>query len=157
VKNSTSDLFINNCDEFIYYDDLVRVSGRRPAGRPAPPPPAEKAGPTPKKAPAGKTAEKEAEVKPAEPVEEKRTGPSVAGAFRLLADTIEMMRADRDDEEGIWAGELKLAMKRRNPGFNEKAHGFRSFSDLLLEAEKSGLLKLDAQKEAGGYRVKPVE
>src|ERR1700691_194428 len=24
VKNSTSDLFINNCDEFIYYDDLVR-------------------------------------------------------------------------------------------------------------------------------------
>src|SRR5215510_7699809 len=24
VKKSTSDLFINNCDEFIYYDDLVR-------------------------------------------------------------------------------------------------------------------------------------
>src|SRR5487761_2801384 len=24
VKNSTSDLFLNNCDEFIYYDDLVR-------------------------------------------------------------------------------------------------------------------------------------
>src|SRR5256712_8430085 len=25
VKNSTSDLFINNCDEFLYYDDLVRA------------------------------------------------------------------------------------------------------------------------------------
>src|ERR1700685_1567591 len=30
VKNSTSDLFINNCDEFMYYDDLVR---KEPKGR----------------------------------------------------------------------------------------------------------------------------
>src|ERR1700741_2434473 len=29
VKNSTSDLFINNCDEFIYYDDLVRKEPSR--------------------------------------------------------------------------------------------------------------------------------
>src|SRR5438876_8995759 len=26
VKNSTSDLFINNCDQFLYYDDLVRAA-----------------------------------------------------------------------------------------------------------------------------------
>src|SRR5947199_5702785 len=39
VKNSTSDLFISNCDEFIYYDDLVRVEEvkkRRNVQRPAP-------------------------------------------------------------------------------------------------------------------------
>src|SRR5689334_24435915 len=29
VKQSTSDLFITNCDEFIYYDDLVRSNPRR--------------------------------------------------------------------------------------------------------------------------------
>src|ERR1700722_13188744 len=40
VKNSTSDLFINNCDEFIYYDDLVRKerSHRRPPAAAARPP-----------------------------------------------------------------------------------------------------------------------
>src|SRR5690606_28416243 len=32
VKNSTSDLLIANCDEFIYYDDLVRAQAR-PKGR----------------------------------------------------------------------------------------------------------------------------
>src|SRR6187399_1818649 len=39
VKNSTSDLFINNCDEFIFYDDLVRekkkAAARRTAKTPA--------------------------------------------------------------------------------------------------------------------------
>jgi uncharacterized protein (TIGR00288 family) len=39
VKSSTSDLLINNCDEFIFYDDLVRDQQRRrraPAKRKAP-------------------------------------------------------------------------------------------------------------------------
>jgi uncharacterized protein (TIGR00288 family) len=30
VKSSTSDLLIANCDEFIYYDDLVRVAKKSP-------------------------------------------------------------------------------------------------------------------------------
>src|SRR5471030_1611368 len=33
VKNSTSNLLIANCDEFIYYDDLVRVQKAKPAPR----------------------------------------------------------------------------------------------------------------------------
>jgi uncharacterized LabA/DUF88 family protein len=33
VKNSTSDLLIANCDEFIFYDDLVRESQRDILGR----------------------------------------------------------------------------------------------------------------------------
>ena len=36
VKNSTSDLFLNNCDEFIYYDDLVRTEPSRCAAGPRP-------------------------------------------------------------------------------------------------------------------------
>src|SRR4029453_15395038 len=103
----------------------------------------------PTQAPAPAAAAKSAEEKPA--AEEKSNGPSVAGALNLLAETLEAMRAERDDDEGLWAGEVKLAMKRRNPGFNERAHGFRSFSDLLIEAQKRGVLKLDPQKASGGY------
>jgi uncharacterized protein (TIGR00288 family) len=143
VKKSTSDLFINNCDEFIYYDDLVRAAAakKRPVKASA-------------QAPVPAASAKSTDEKPAE---EKSNGPSVAGALNLLAETLEAMRAERDDDEGLWAGEVKLAMKRRNPGFNERAHGFRSFSDLLIEAQKRGVLKLDPQKASGGYRVHPVE
>jgi uncharacterized protein (TIGR00288 family) len=137
VKKSTSDLFINNCDEFIYYDDLVRVAAAKLPGKTATQMPAA----APNTRPAG----------------EKASGPSVAAALKLLAETLEAMRAERDDDDGIWASQVKLAMKRRNPGFNERAHGFRSFSDLLLEAKKRGLLQLDPKQSAGGYRVKPVE
>lgn len=134
VKKSTSDLFINNCDEFIYYDDLVRAAAKKKSNKSAEPaPPAT-----------------------AKAAEEKRSGPSVAGALDLLTETLEALRGERDADEGIWASEMKNAMKRRNPGFNESAHGFRSFSDLLLEAQKRGLLKLDP-KSSGGYRVRPLE
>src|SRR5688572_30399317 len=101
VKKSTSDLFINNCDEFIYYDDLVRAAAakRTPVKAPTQ---------TPARAAAGKAVgEKPAEEKPAE---EKSNGPSVAGALNLLTETLEAMRAERDDDEGLWAGEVKLAM-----------------------------------------------
>jgi uncharacterized protein (TIGR00288 family) len=135
VKKSTSDLFINNCDEFIYYDDLVRAAATK----------------KPPKASA------QTPHTPAKPAEEKPSGPSVAGALDLLTETLEAMRAERDEDEGIWASQVKLAMKRRNPGFNERAHGFKSFSDLLLEAQKRGLLKLDPKMSAGGYRVQPLE
>src|SRR6188768_2786132 len=95
VKNSTSDLFINNCDEFIYYDDLARAAAKRPARAPAQ---------TRTAAAVAKTSE--------DKTEEKTNGPSVAGALKLLTETLEAMRTDRDDEDGLWAGEVKLAMKR---------------------------------------------
>ena len=37
VKNSTSDLLIANCDEFIYYDDLVREKAKKQTQRKAAP------------------------------------------------------------------------------------------------------------------------
>ena len=51
---------------------------------------------------------------------------------------------------------LEQALKRRNPGFNERAHGFRSFNDLLKAAEKAGILQLEADEKSGGYTVRPV-
>ena len=52
---------------------------------------------------------------------------------------------------------LKPALKRRNPGFNERAHGFKSFNDLLRAAEKSGILTMEKNAKLGQFSVRPVE
>jgi uncharacterized protein (TIGR00288 family) len=132
VKNSTSDLFINNCDEFLYYDDLVRE--RPPKASP--------------RAPAGAAAPKPAEA------ENKALAPEKA--LNLVTETMEAIAEERDQGELIWGSMIKEAIKRRNPGFNERAHGFRSFNELLLEAQKRGLLTLQADEKSGGYTVRPA-
>jgi uncharacterized protein (TIGR00288 family) len=132
VKNSTSDLFIGNCDEFIYYDDLVRAEPSRARRR------------TPTSASATKAAEGE------------NKGPSLEKAFDLVVETLEAVAQEREADEPIWGSMIKQAIKRLNPGFNERAYGFRSFNDLLLEAQKRDLLRLEADQKSGGYRVQEV-
>ncbi|MBA3962811.1 MAG: NYN domain-containing protein [Chthoniobacterales bacterium] len=139
VKQSTSDLFISNCDEFIYYDDLVRVeSARKERGRRAP---------TPNESTA---AQKEAprKIPPA---------PSAGEALELLAKTLDALRAERGAEYEIRGSLIKQAMKRQWPGFNERAHGFKAFNDLLLEAQERGLLKLERDKQVGTYIVHALD
>jgi uncharacterized protein (TIGR00288 family) len=131
VKNSTSNLFIGNCDEFIYYDDLVRAEPARSRRRTG-------------ASPAAKTA--------AAPVPEAK-GPSVDKALDLIGETLEAITQERDADEPIWGSMIKQAIKRRNPGFNERAYGYRSFNDMLIEAQKRGLLKLEADEKSGGYIV----
>jgi uncharacterized protein (TIGR00288 family) len=133
VKNSTSDLFISNCDEFIYYDDLVRAEPSRVRRR---------------------STTTAISIKPAET---EKKGPSLEKAFDLVLETLEAITQEREADEPIWGSMIKQAIKRRNPGFNERAYGFRSFNDLLLEAQKSGLLKLEPDEKSGGYRVQPVD
>ena len=142
VKNSTSDLFINNCDEFIYYDDLVRKEKQKGRRRSTP-----KAAPTPEPA--------RAEVNVAEEPDLK--GPDVNDAFELIVDTLEAVGEERGENEPIWGSMIKQLIKRRNPGFNERAYGFRSFNDLLADAEKRGLLTLRADEKSGGYTVRLTE
>jgi uncharacterized protein (TIGR00288 family) len=129
VKNSTSDLFINNCDEFIYYDDLVR---KQPKAR-------------------RKVATPAATPKPA------NKGPDPAAALDQLVETVDAISEEREESEPIWGSMIKQAIKRRNPGFNERAHGFGSFNDLLIEAQKRGLIKLKADEKSGGYTVQLVD
>ncbi|HNQ90954.1 MAG TPA: NYN domain-containing protein [Verrucomicrobiota bacterium] len=133
VKNSSSDLFIGNCDEFLYYDDLVRPAPDKTKGR------------TPANTPSPKPAASEAK------------GPTAAEALDLLVETFNAIAEDRDEDERIWGSMIKDAIKRRRPGFNERAHGFRSFNDLLREAEKRGLLRLEADEKSGGYTVRSAE
>jgi uncharacterized protein (TIGR00288 family) len=137
VKNSTSDLFINNCDEFIYYDDLVR---KQPS----------------------KTRRAAATVKaPAasenEPPENRVKGPDLSGAFELIVETLEALIEERGGSEPIWGSMIKQAIKRRQPGFNERFYGFRSFNDMLGDAQKRGLLSLRADEKSGGYTVRVAD
>ena len=46
---------------------------------------------------------------------------------------------------------VKQALKRRKPGFSESYYGFKSFSDLLEEAQSRKLLELQRDEKSGGY------
>ena len=139
VKNSSSDLLISNCDEFIFYDDLVR---EKPARKRAPP---RKAAPKPAAANDGV-----AEA-PKKSDDEKKQE-----AFDLLLGTLEALIAERGADEKIWGSMVKQALKRRNPGFNETYYGYRAFSDLLEEAGEKGLIKLEPDEKSGGYILRPA-
>ncbi len=134
VKNSSSDLLVANCDEFIFYDDLVREKpGRRQ--------PRKK--PQTKPAVNGDGAPKDSEDKTEE-------------ALELVMQTVEALIAERGAEEKIWGSMVKQALKRRNPGFNESYYGFSSFSKLLDEAESRKMLQRERDEKSGGYIVKSV-
>ena len=172
VKNSTSDLFKDNCDEFIYYDDLVRPqpNSRRKAAtstaaKSSPPSSAAKPplpGPTPTVDSSGKSSIPSPTAKPAgnaaplaaEPREGGDTPAalSVEKALDEVMETLEAISRTRGDDL-IWSTMIKSAIKRRNPGFNERAYGFRSFLDLLLEAQNRGLLVLSADGKQGNHTV----
>ena len=77
-------------------------------------------------------------------------------AFDLMLGTLEALIAERGADEKIWGSMVKQALKRRNPGFNETYYGFRAFADLLEEAQKKGLIKLEADEKSGGYIVRPA-
>jgi uncharacterized protein (TIGR00288 family) len=129
VKNSTSDLLMANCDEFIYYDDLVRVAEK----------------PRKQKHKAVKKGGKKATARSDE---EKRQE-----ALDLVLETVEDLFAERGEEEKVWGSMVKQAIKRRKPGFNESYHGFRSFGQLLEAAQAQQLVQLELDEKSGGYVI----
>jgi hypothetical protein len=76
--------------------------------------------------------------------------------FDQVVETVEDLAEERDEDDVIWGSMIKQAIKRRNPGFNERACGFRSFNDLLIEAKKRGLIDMEADAKSGGYVVRPI-
>ena len=155
VKNSTSDLLIANCDEFIYYDDLARDSKRRGGAKRA-----RAAARTPRKTAAASVddkapAEDKAAVEEKAPVEEKGIK-EAQEALDLVVETVAHLFDERGEKDKIWGSMVKQALKRRKPGFNERYHGFRSFGKLLEEAQSLKLLDLEADEKSGDYLVKGV-
>jgi len=142
VKNSTSDLLMSNCDEFILYDDLVVK--REPAR------PRKRREPSPKAPEAPKAQEKAQEKAPATTTERAQK------AIALVLETIEALFAERGDSAKLWGSMVKQTLKRRQPSFNESYYGFSSFNDLLEEAQARGQLKLELDERSGGYVIRSV-
>ena len=141
VKSSTSDLLMNNCDEFIFYDDLVREEESSQQRK--------------RKPPARKKAATKSDAAPTEqvkPEEEK-----IDDAISLIMETVDALQAERGDRDKLWGSMVKQALKRRRPGFNERYYGMRSFGDLLEEAERRGLIGLTSDERSGGYIIQKLD
>jgi uncharacterized protein (TIGR00288 family) len=131
VKDSTSDLLISNCDEFIFYDDLVREAEKPRRTR-------------------RKTAAKKATRKSTATTENDKQ----QEALDLVLETVEALFKERGQEEKVWGSMVKQTLKRRKPGFNETYHGFRTFGELLEEAQQRQLLVLELDDKSGGYIIR---
>lgn len=134
VKQSTSDLLISNCDEFIFYDDLdAAAPSEKPRGK------------TSKKAKkTSKKSRKKAKKAKADPTQE---------AIDLVTETTEALYSERGDKGKLWGSMIKQTLKRRRPGFSESVYGFNSFSDLLEEAARRKQLDIERDEKSGGYIV----
>ena len=143
VKHSTSDLLIANCDEFIFYDDLVRKEPPKRQPR--------------KRAPAKPVAGAKTPAVEAADADESAQDDKTQKALDMLLNTYDALTGERGGDEKIWGSMIKQAMKRRNPGFNETYHGFKSFNSLLEEAAIRGLLRLEHDEKSGGYIVRSTE
>ncbi|MFM0555543.1 NYN domain-containing protein [Paraburkholderia sediminicola] len=139
VQQSTSDLLIANCDEFFFYDDLVRESQRTVAKR-------ESSRPQQSAQPAAKRAPDEEKTRNKEDLEKRRTK-----AVEIAVQTFDALASERGDSGKIWASVLKNAIKRRKPDFNETYYGFRAFGNLLEEAHARGLLEFGRDEKSGAY------
>ena len=117
VKNSTSDLLLENCDEFIFYEDLVRGQQRQ--------------------------------MPVIANVTEK-----VQEGFALLVDSI--LALQRENKEVLWGSMVKETMKRKKPSFNETYYGFRTFSHLLEDAQRRGIVVLRRDQKSGSYIVEDL-
>ena len=135
VKQSTSDLLVANCDEFIFYDDLVRESRR--AKR--------ESGASTENKPAVKRSAEEERVRRDE-MDKRRSQ-----AVEIAVNTFEALVSERGDSGKIWASVLKEAIKRRKPDFSESYYGFRTFGNLIEECKARGHLEFGRDEKSGAY------
>jgi len=143
VKAATSDLLAANCDEFIFYDDLVR---ELPAKKQR----SERKAPAKSATSAAKTA--------APKSDEKAEDPKRQEAIDLIVETVEALVAERGEDEKIWGSMVKQTLKRRKPGFSESYYGYRSFGELLEDAMKHKLLVLEREEKSGQHIIRlPAE
>jgi uncharacterized protein (TIGR00288 family) len=140
VKNSTSELLASSCDEFIFYDDLIEAQSSKKRGS--------------RKARAKKTGQ--SKDAPSKNAQSGAVDDAAQDGIDLVLETAEALYAERGDRERLWGSMLKQTLKRRRPSFTESSFGFRSFSELLEEAQARGMLELELDERSGGYLVKRV-
>jgi len=125
VKNSTSSLLVDNCDDFIYYDDLVREASQ-PAVR-------------------GKV---EQALHTKRPGDDNRK----LEGLELVLETVDDLFREREGSS-VWSSMVKQTIKRKRPNFSESYHGYRNFNELLEDAQARGLLKIQKDERSGGYLI----
>ncbi|MFC0250272.1 NYN domain-containing protein [Massilia consociata] len=136
VKQSTSDLLVANCDEFIFYDDLVREKNRAAAKRKE------------------ELDSRKGQPSPRRPSDDKRKEELEARkvqALEMVLETFDALVLERGDTGKIWASLLKDTLKRRRPDFSETYYGFRTFGNLLEEAQTRGLFEFGRDEKSGTY------
>jgi len=136
VKSSTSDLLISNCDEFIFYDDLVVKRERAPRRR---------------RLETGMESETAVDAKARRQQDDRAQEPIV-----LVRETIVALHAEKGDTAKLWGSMVKQTLKRRQPSFNESFYGFASFNELLEEGQARGQLDLEMDQRSGGYVIRSV-
>ena len=135
VKDSTSDLLSANCDEFIFYDDLVRVQEA-------------------KKKQAAKKVPAKVKTGAAKPTEAKGEEDKKQEAMEFLVETVEGLISERGSDEKLWGSMVKPTMQRRKPGFTESYYGYRSFKELIEDAQKHKLVVLVRDEKSGQYTIR---
>jgi uncharacterized protein (TIGR00288 family) len=152
IKDASSDLLIDNCDEFIYYNDLVRVrkGAKKKGGRKAKPRKPEKNGDTGKHKTTAKKTDQPAAQAAAEAEAELEEG-SKEEAIEIVLEIVEALFRERDDS--LWGSMVKQTLKRKKPNFAESFYGYRTFNQLLEDAAKQGLLELQKDERSGGYLI----
>jgi len=140
VKDSTSDLLSANCDEFIFYDDLVRVQEAKKKQ-------------AAKKAPARVKAET-AKASDTKSGEAKGEDDKKQEAMDFLVETVEGLISERGSDEKLWGSMVKSTMQRRKPGFNESFYGYRSFKELMEDAQRNKLVMLVRDEKSGQYTIR---
>ena len=144
VRSSTSDLLVGNCDEFIFYDDLVKADEAR------------KKAASKKSAEASVKKQKDQETRKSsgkKPVADEAAAADSSDearrleAIELVVDTVEALLSEKDLDE-VHASNVKNALKRRRPDFIESAYGYKAFGKILEDAAKRGLLEIHRHGQA---------
>lgn len=125
VKSSTSNLLVENCDDFIYYDDLVREHSRK-ASR--------------------ESEHRKRDVKESDDEARKQE------ALDLVLDTVDALFREREGSS-VWSSMVKQTIKRKRPNFAESYHGYRNFNELLEDAQRRDLLEIQKDDRSGGYVI----
>jgi uncharacterized protein (TIGR00288 family) len=118
MKDSTSELLASSCDEFIYYEDIVKSAAVAPS------------------------------------IDWKKVPSGKVKAMRLLSETLEGLQ--REGKDVMYSSLVKDTMKRKRPSFSESSYGYRSFSAMLEDAQKLGLIGLKIDQRSGTYVVTEV-
>jgi len=154
VKDSTSDLLSGNCDEFIYYDDLVRAQAAKKVRAPRKAAAKEAAAPEAAEPVAASSGGRRKKPKVEDRKEEKGEEERRQEGLDFLVETVEALAAERGSDEKIWGSMAKQTMKRRKPGFNEAYYGYRSFREMVEDAEKAKLLTMVPDEKSGQYSIR---